>query len=223
MCWNKEVSLSTFVVVIIVSYKLLTRNLNNDKLLAFFIISYGSMQLFESIIWLGIDLNKEYLNKIGSILACLLLYLHPLAILIGMKFDNLYKKYINNIYYKILIGLSIIFVLFGIYNIIYNLSKTNAQYNFISYPDDVNDHLVWDFPSHYKIVIFIALLISLFIFNESKLFWLCIILYYFLPALYVFFTNNVNIKNKRKNYNGSYWCWYVAIFSFILYFINPFF
>jgi hypothetical protein len=221
MCWNKEVSLFSFVIIGLISYKFYKRNLGNDRLLAFFILSYGSMQLFEFFIWLGIDTNKSYLNFIGSILACILLYLHPLAILLGMYHDKLYTKYKSNTYYNILLLSSIILVVFGVYNIILHLNKKNKTYNFLSYPDKINNHLVWDFPSHYYVIILISLLITVFPFIENKLFWLSIILYYFLPAIFIYFTNKVATKNKNKNYIGSYWCWWVAIFSFVLYFLNP--
>ena len=173
--------------------------------------------------WIGIDYNLDIINKIGSILACLLLYLHPLAIILGMKYDKLYKKYKDNFYYKVLFGVSIIFALFGIYNIVnyMYLNKSKSPYNFLSYPDTKNCHLVWDFPDHYILVLVIAILISIFVFRENKIFWCIIMLYYFLPAIYVHSTNKVSIKNKEKNYNGSYWCWFVAIFSFLLYFGNP--
>ena len=221
MCWNKEVSLFTFIVICFVSYKLYKRNLENDRLLSFFIISYGSMQFFEFLIWLGIDTNIKFLNIIGSILACLLLYMHPLAIMTGMYNDKLYTKYKNNFYFYTLFLISFIFVLFGIYNIIFNINKKNKIYNFVSYPDTISKHLVWDFPSHYFIVLIISLLISIFIFMENKVFWLSVILYYFIPVIIIYYTINVNKINITKNYNGSYWCWYVAIFSFILYFLNP--
>ena len=117
MCWNKEVSLFSFVIISIVSYKLYKRNLLNDRLLAIFIMSYGSMQLFETFIWYGLDTNNTNINFIGSILACLLLYLHPIAIIYGMKYDNLYKKYINNRYFKLLSIIALGFILFGVFNI----------------------------------------------------------------------------------------------------------
>ena len=219
MCWNKEVSIITFVIICVVSYKLWIRNLKNDRILAFFIMSYGSMQLFESLIWLGIDINMKQLVIIGSILACILLYLHPLALVSGMYYDKAYNKYKNDGYYKILVFISILILLFGIYNII--IHWKSKKYNFLSYPDKINKHLVWDFPSHYPLIIMISLLISVYVFKENKLFWLCIIGYYFLPALFVIHTNKVSKTNKNKNYNGSYWCWYVAFFSFILYYLNP--
>ena len=221
MCWNKEVSIITFTVICFVSYKLWHRNLKNDRLLALFIISYGSMQLFESIIWLGIDINIPKLVIIGSIFACLLLYTHPIAIISGMYYDKGYIKYINTFYYKLLFTVSFMVLLFGLYNIIIHLTRKNKIYNFLSYPDKINEHLVWDFPSHYSLIILVSVFISLFIFKNNRIFWLFIILYYFTPALFVKLFNNVSIESINKNYNGSYWCWYVAIFSFLLYYLNP--
>ena len=220
MCWNKEVSLFSFVIISIVSYKLYKRNLLNDRLLAIFIMSYGSMQLFETFIWYGLDTNNTNINFIGSILACLLLYLHPIAIIYGMKYDNLYKKYINNRYFKLLSIIALGFILFGVFNIFKSIN--NITYNFISYPDSINNHLVWDFPSHYLYIMVFGLIASIFMFKENKTFWLFIMLYYLLPALFVFKTNKASKNNLNKNYNGSYWCWYVAFFSFIVYIINPY-
>ena len=91
MCWNKEVSLGSFILISVVSYFLYKRNLPNDRLMSIFIMAYGSMQLFETIIWVGIEFNKPIINKIGTMLASLLLYFHPLALLIGFKYDKLYK------------------------------------------------------------------------------------------------------------------------------------
>lgn len=183
-------------------------------------MSYGSMQLFETFIWYGLDTNNKNINFFGSILACLLLYLHPIAIMYGMKYDNLYKKYINNKYFNFLIIIAFGFALFGLFNIFNSIN--NKTFNFISYPDSKNNHLVWDFPTHYQYIMIFGLIASIFIFKENKTAWLFIILYYLLPALYVFITNIPSINNLNKNYNGSYWCWYVAIFSFIVYIINPY-
>ena len=203
MCWNKEVSIVTFVIICIVSYNFWIRNNKNDRLLSLFIISYGSMQLFESLIWLGIDTNMKQFVITGSILACLLLYLHPSAISLGMYHDKAYQKYKQNNYYKLMVFISILILLFGIYNIIIHLTKSNKEYSFLSYPDKVNKHLVWDFPSHYPLIIVVALLISLIILKEDRIIWLSIIGYYFIPAIIVVLTNKVSPENINKNYNGS--------------------
>ena len=83
MCWNKEVSLSSFLLISVISYGLYIRNLPNDRMMAIFIMVYGSMQLIETIIWIGLDYNNKYINKLGTILVSVLLYLHPLGLILG--------------------------------------------------------------------------------------------------------------------------------------------
>jgi len=221
MCWNKESSLIAFITISIVSYKLFQRNLKNDRLLALFIATYGAIQLWEFLIWISIDLKLEWLNKIGSILCCLFLYLQPLALITGMHYDKSYTKYKKDYFYNMLFVASLTFVLFGIYNMISHLNKNKKKYNFTSYPDDLNGHLAWDFQDHYYHGMIISFLISIYVFKQNKFFWLAGILYYIIPAIYMYLTTKVSIHNKDKNTGGSYWCWYVAMFSFILYFLNP--
>ena len=76
MCWNKEVSLFTFAIVCITSYNLFQRQLPYDILYGFFIFSYGLMQLFEAMMWIGQPCNN--FNIIGSILDSTILCLTPL-------------------------------------------------------------------------------------------------------------------------------------------------
>ena len=92
MGWNKEVSLGSFIIISLVCIMLFKRNLPNDRLMAIFIMGYGSMQLFETIIWVGIEYNKPIINKIGTVLASLLLYFHPLIFLLGLKYDKFYNQ-----------------------------------------------------------------------------------------------------------------------------------
>ena len=61
MCWNKEVSFSSFLLISVISYGLYIRNLPNDRMMAIFIMVYGSMQLIETIIWIGLDYNNKYI------------------------------------------------------------------------------------------------------------------------------------------------------------------
>ena len=89
MCWNKEVSFGSFIIISLVCIMLFKRNLPNDRLMAIFILAYGSMQLAETIIWVGIEYNNPLINKIGTVLATLLLYLHPLGLILGIRYDLL--------------------------------------------------------------------------------------------------------------------------------------
>jgi hypothetical protein len=220
MCWNWKVSLGSFVVISLISYSLFMRNLNNDRLLSIYLLSYGSMQLFETFIWLGQDKKYIDLNKIGSIFASALLYCHPLAFIIGMWYDKKYKAIKSGDPFKLFLIIGILWVVYGLYKIA--SAYKNKSYSFLSHPDPKSGHLVWEFPDNYRITMIIILCISLyFIIPFQIIFSLMLGLYFMLPILLLHLNMNVDDKNKLKNYRGSYWCWYVAIFSFLFYAVNP--
>lgn len=237
MCWNAPISIISFLVVLGVSYGLYQRNLYNDRLLAIFIISYGTMQLFETFMWFGQKDEWKILNIIGSVLACLLLYLHPLAIMIGIKIDNLYKSVLDTLQYKVLFIISCGFLLFGLCKTIYNLFyKIGGQNKFLSYPDKRTGHLIWRFEHNYKYSILLSIIIAILIIMplNNLLFTLTLFIYYLLPYYLIIVEGGNNLKDvlklssessKIKNndlYYGSFWCWIVAFFSFIMYIMNPY-
>ena len=165
MCWNWKVSIVTFVLITLVSYKLYTRGHPNDKLLALWIGSYGCMQLFETFQWLGQTPKYEYLNVIGSICAALLLYLHPLAVTVGMSLDSVYKNDIKTNTFGFLLWASIFMAIFGVYRVAY--AYINKTHSFISKPDSISKHLVWEFPADY-ITTMVLLLVTGVIFIAPK-------------------------------------------------------
>ena len=235
MCWNAQVSIFSFFIILGVSYGLYTRNLYNDRLLAIFIISYGTMQLFETFMWLGQSKKWQILNIIGSILAYLLLFFHPLALMIGIKLDSLYTNIIDTFKYKILFAMSSLFMLYGIYKTIYQLFfDKNYINNFLTYPDKKTGHLIWRFQSKYNYAILLAVIIGIFIIAplNKLIFSLTLIIYYFIPILYIFIEDGNNFESSIKiitskienndKYYGSFWCWIVAFFSFIMYLVNPY-
>jgi hypothetical protein len=217
MCWNWQVSIGSFSLISLIAYSLYQRGHANDKLLALWLGSYGSMQLFETFQWLGQNPEYEYLNKFGSFFAALLLYLHPLAITVGLSVDSGYKNIINNGTFKLLFYASIAMAVFGLYRV--TNAYINKTHTFLSKPDSISKHMVWEFPDDYYISILLILITGI-IFIVPKYLWLFIVglLYYFLPIIIILLTTEVEEKNKIKNYAGSYWCWYVAVFSFLFYF-----
>jgi len=63
MCWNWQVSIASFLLICSVSHSFYKRNSFyernnlNDRILAFFILSYGSIQLFETFMWIGLNIK----------------------------------------------------------------------------------------------------------------------------------------------------------------------
>ena len=219
MCWNWQVSIGSFTFISAIAYSLYERGRANDKLLALWLGSYGSMQLFETFQWLGQNPDYEYLNVFGSICAALLLYLHPLAITTGILVDNAYKNIIQTNIFKLLFGASISMALFGLYRV--TDAYINKTHTFLSKPDSISKHMVWDFPSDYKVSILLIFITGIILIAPKfLLLFIALLIYYFLPILIIQSTVTVEDKNKLKNYSGSYWCWYVAVFSFLFY-IRP--
>ncbi len=219
MCWNWEVSLASFCIISTIAYALYKRGKPNDKFLSIWIASYGSMQLFEMFEWLGQDPEYQYLNKFGSICAALLLYIHPIAFVTGMSLDSAYSTIVSSTFFKCVGAMTIGFALFGFYRVATAyLEKTHS---FLSVPHSSSKHMVWNYPADYSIAgISIILIAALFIAPRYPLFFIGIILYYLLPLLIIYITSDDKDKNILTNFSGagSYWCWYVAIFSFLFYF-----
>ena len=220
MCWNKEVSLGSFIIISLVCIMLFNRNLPNDRVMAIFIMTYGSMQLAETIIWVGLEYNKPIINKIGTVLATLLLYLFPLGLLLGIKYDNFYNNIKKNIVYKVFCGIGILLFVIGIINTLY---RGLNKHKYLSYVTQQSPHLVWDIPKyleHQYIIGFILIIIVLFyiVFPKNKIFALLIMAFLSITCIYSIIMSPEGIKRVIFR---SYWCWIVAILSFLIYFTNP--
>ena len=207
MCWNKEVSISSFIIISLLCYKLYIRNLPNDRMLAVFIMTYGSMQLFETIIWTGIDFKIPALNYVGSFLASIVLFTHALGLIYGMEIDKSYQKSKNTQKFKKrkIVALSIF--IFGVTYILYNILNKNYPYSLV-----IKDSLHWNFDKYYAIVFLVCVYVSTMIYQKNKHFWAFLISYFTIPVMIMLYLNK---------FTGSYWCWYVAFFAFLLYLINP--
>jgi len=93
MCWNKEVSIATFVIAIIGSIYLYYRNNTNDRWIAIFGITIAMIQLAEFFMWS--DLSCGNINKYASIFALLILAIEPFMFMIcGIYFSNTSNKHL---------------------------------------------------------------------------------------------------------------------------------
>ena len=221
MCWNKEVSFSSFLLISVISYGLYIRNLPNDRMMAIFIMVYGSMQLIETIIWIGLDYNNKYINKLGTILVSVLLYLHPLGLILGINYDTFYRKVIKGNLYKIFFIITTLLFISGIIHIIY--SVINKKTKFISHIKSTSSHIVWDKPKYLYIqynigVLLVFLSIIIFVYPKNNPFGIFLLLYFIITGIY-----SLTVSSKESTYSifGSYWCWVVSIWAFLIYAINP--
>ena len=197
MCWNKEISLNTFLFS---SFVLLLVIYNNtytqykieelDNLWAYlFLMSFILMQLIEYFIWKNI--NDPLYNKIFTSLVICLLFLQPIASIMLLT---------NNIIRSYMLSLYLIFSIpFGIYIYNYRFIKlhTNSSISGLGHLQwNILDKSVWS--QIIKIVWFIFFLSPLFYqgYTYGFLFGVLTLLF----AIYNY--------SKDKSVE-SMWCWVV--------------
>ena len=91
MCWNKQVSLVTFIFAIIGIIYLWKRNAPNDRWIAVFAGTIALIQLAEFFMWSDLTCGK--INKYASIFALLVLAAEPLMNMVGgIYFSNTPNK-----------------------------------------------------------------------------------------------------------------------------------
>lgn len=194
MCWNKEVSLNTFlfssfVLLLIIynnkytQYKI--KELNNIWVYLFF-VSFILMQLIEYFIWKNID--RPFYNKMFTIAAFILLFLQPIASNMLIK-DRLIQRPLLFLYLFLFIPF-----------IIYRLRTKNMNSSVSKL-----GHLYWN-------MLFDTNRID----NLLLLLWFVFFLFplFYQRSLYGFMFGFITLLIIIYNYYkdgtiGSMWCWIV--------------
>lgn len=192
MCWNKEVSLNTFIfssfVLLLIMYnnkytQYKVKEFNNIWVNIFF-MSFILMQLIEFMIWRNIDNKKE--NEYYSKMAILLLFLQPVASLMMLK-DNVIRMNLILLYLCLAVPFSIFrFITKDVKSIISDCG-----------------HLKWDFLTKKN---------ELYIFMGWLFFFLFSFFYNgdYLPLLFGIITLLLISYNYINDESvGSMWCWIV--------------
>ena len=197
MCWNKDISLNTFIfgcfalvfIYIANTYtKYKSKSFDNPFVyLVFFLIL--SMQLFEYFIWKNLKNNSmnRFLSKVGLFLIVLQMFAFVL---------------LADSYQRVLL---VLLVLFIVTTKIYKL-----MYNPFIYQTTVgkNGHLSWDwlhFKGYEKIILYIGLLFYLIPSLLSKVVNQSTIL---LASIFLVFAYLIS---KEDNTYGSVWCWLINL------------
>ena len=202
MCWNKDISLNTFlfssfVLLLIIYNNTYTQykinELDNIWMYLFF-ASFIFMQLIEYFIWRNI--NDPVYNNLFSIMATLLLIMQPIASAMLIT-NNTVRTNILSLYLVLTIPLTI-YRLFT-KKINSTVSPLNhLKWNFILYENSIIEKIFF-------LVWFIFFLFPLF--YEGKTLGLLFGLLTFIIILYNYY------KDKTV---GSMWCWVVN--SLMLYY-----
>jgi hypothetical protein len=202
MCWNKDISLNTFlfssfVLLLIIynnaytQYKI--KELNNIWVYLFF-MSFILMQLIEYFIWRNV--NDPIYNNLFTILASILLFMQPIASGMLITNNNVRSKFLN------------LYLIGAIPLLIYRFmtKKINSTITPLK-------HLNWNLAIFDNFIIDQLLLLVWFIFFLFPLFYQGELFAF----LFGFLTLIVITYNYYKDGSvGSMWCWIVN--SIMLYF-----
>ena len=208
MCINKEVSLITYIIVIVLVIILYKRNDGSDRHIALFSAAFVTIQLLEFFAWLSIEKKDRKLNDLITRIILIALWAQPLVNTLAAT---------NNSKSPVLITGIIIFGLLFYASIV--TASSNEEFRTEKGP---NCHLVWSrdingkqnkvgegsFMGDHKIMTFIylaGLLVPLLFIKPLKR--------GIKLAIIGFIVLAVARKTSSKVEFSSMWCWAAGIFT----------
>ena len=134
MCWNKEVSIATYITVMVMVVILFRRNIGADRHLALFSAAFVTIQLMEFFAWMSIEKKDRKLNDLITRLILIFLWAQPLinSYMAFKGTSNLFSKYI------LILAVIIFFILFMA------AVATSLRGFTFSTTTGPNCHLVWN-------------------------------------------------------------------------------
>jgi len=202
MCFNAEVSISTYILGLIGSFILYKKGYPKEAILYFFVIQ---MQLIEYFLWKNQTCNSfnKFITKIGIILN----HLQPIILYLLIKYFNDGQSFILPKW------LDLFMVIFVIMTIYYTKYVMNDDCSLITV--ESNPHIEWLWNNknyggiYYLLFILIVVLLTYYGLSNGKLHSAIILIGYVISYL---------IYNKKKSV-GSIWCFYAAFAPWLLTFL----
>jgi len=207
MCFNKEVSILTYIIGILSCYNLYKQDY---KIEALFFLWVVQMQFIEYIFWLNPICNKT--NKLLTKIAIILNHTQPLILYILLIYYNgKLPDYVHK--------LVLIFTIINIFYTIYDINKNDCSI----VDNKISSHIIWEWNSYEYHTLFYILFIII-----------SCILFYYIPNFnynYHYSRNNIlifiylisviisYIIYSDKKSVGSMWCFAAALTPLILHFI----
>lgn len=204
MCYNKELSLTSFGIGLISSLVLIKlgnkESINTNKAIGIFIIFVSLMQLIDYFIWSDLDCKKGT-NKIATFLGPIFNYLQPVIFAI---LTNYYLKSNNIIPMNYIILFNTVYVLYLLY-ILYIIHKKS---NYCTKQGN-SGHLNWPWKHYFWLyAFFIISFINYTNFINNKNILTLIIISYIILLLSI---------TKVKEAAGELWCYFVPSLPFVLF------
>ena len=199
MCWNKDVSINTFLFSIFVLVLIIYNNNYtqykidevNNIFAYIFLLSFILMQLIEYFLWQ--NLNDKFYNKILSFFAACLIFIQPVASIFVIK--NIKERNL----------LLFIYLLFALSYSLYSLMNTKFTTSVAK-----NGHLKWDWINQHNTHIgYLFYLFFLFypLIREKIYFSSLLAFVLLLISFYTFYKDGTA---------DSMWCW--SVNAIMLYF-----
>ena len=192
-----EVSLASWVIGLISAVYLWIRNRKNDPILGALIFVYSNMQLAEALMWL--DRECGAVNKVGTFLAYISLWLHPLAIGYGI-----YQVY--NRIEPLLLGF-LIMILGMIIMPKMKCSKPDCKSG--------KGYMIWGFNSGFYPYVFALAVLMLLVYVRPLSYAAMAISFYLIAFA-------LSITAVPRDAIGSAWCLLAAIWAPLIAFLSYF-
>lgn len=204
MCWNRQVSMATFIVAMVGAIYLYKRNGQNDRWIAVFAATIGMIQLAEFFMWS--DQTCGSINKYASIFALLILAMEPMMAMLGGIF---YSNTPNKPVLKVMLITYILFIATAYFTQIHNKPRTWCGTSLCLEPNPTNGfisdkacNLQWYFLNNIDTkvgILWVMFLVVPFLAMTPR--YQGIIL--FALGLITFGI----AKNANNAAQGSLWCW----------------
>ena len=205
MCWNKEISMATFILAIIGVVYLWKRDGANDRWIAIFAGTIALIQLAEFFMWSDLSCGK--MNKYASIFALIVLAFEPLMNMIGGAY---FSHTPNKRILKYMLVAYLLFIIFAYITQIHNKQLNFCATSICNKPNNLNGflndkmcNLKWFFMDNInnKIgIIWIMFLMIPFLTMTPKLQGIILFTLGFVTFGMAALTNNAA--------QGSLWCWF---------------
>lgn len=201
MCWNKEISLISFLIITLSSISLINygnskKYKKQNKIVGYYILFVGFMQLIDYLIWIDLKCDKGT-NKIAGYLGPLLNYMQPIILLLLILY-NTNNFSITTITEKLIIIILILYFIIILLIYYFYLKKNKI----CSFKNNKN-HLSWSWNNEiWNILYFPASLLVIYL------------LYYYnysiIPALLGYILLLISIIFFNQNI-AELWCFFVVI------------
>jgi hypothetical protein len=189
MCWNKKVSLNTFLFSLFgISFAYFNNVVKFYEYLH--LLSFISIQLLEYFAWSNLN-NKKMINFLSKI-GLLLIIIQPILINLAYNIDNKIKTLIISLY--------LVFIVFCVLYFPIDFSMNKAK----------NGHLAWNWLNFPTIINFIYFSFVLGVILYQKR--------YFVFSAHLILVLSIYYTYYKTNTWGSLWCWIANLVALYLIF-----